>query len=715
VTGATVTCTGNGCVPPTVAGLTTTPGAFQTTRKNNSSGFVLKLHPDGSKLDYSTYLGGSTGETGGGIAVDSAGVAYVDGGTSSADFPTTPGAFQTTNSGTNAFFSKLRADGSGLLYSTLLSGPKGQAAATSIAIDSNNAAYLAGLTDSSPPARTFISPPEPVFVAKFDASGNQVYSTSLSDKMMFSFPDYLGAPPESAIAVDNAGAAYVAVGSGNFSYLTSISVTKMNASGSPVYTTSVGPLDFHNSMFGGMAMDNQQNFYLAGVAGSLEDTAGPSPVTIPGIVTTAGAFQPLPLPADNNNLPGPQEIAFVQKFAQSLGQGVPTPNPRLITFFTALQKGTTSSPRTITLFNYGDADLAVNSVSLGGTNASDFAISNNQCGTTLQAGKNCTLLVTFSPAVTQGTRTATVDFSFGGGLASQSTMLSGQAGVPVFQATPSPLDFGSTAVGERVLATVTIMNTGTAPMNLLATPAILGTNSNEFFPCVTMAGSCQPFLWPSSIDAGAKITVPMAFIPSGTGPRSAQMVFQTDVPGTQPTIQLTGNGSPFLIVPQSNSLTILAGQTATYQLTVVSGSNISGSATVSCSGAPPAGSCNPSPASYTATPSGQQVVMLSVNTTAHSGALLPPNRLPNPWSLPAIATVALMLILWRRFRGRALRLAGALALLAIMLSCGGGGGGSSSRGGSGSGGGTPSGSYTIVVTAAVNGTSTSAPLTLTVQ
>ncbi|HEY6249561.1 MAG TPA: choice-of-anchor D domain-containing protein [Candidatus Angelobacter sp.] len=703
----------NGCMPVSVAGLTPTPGAFQASRKNNSSGFVLKLHPDGSKLDYSTYLGGSTSETGGGIAVDSTGAAYVDGGTSSADFPTTPGAFQTANSGTNAFFSKLKPDGSGLLYSTFLSGPKGQSEATSIAVDSNNAAYLVGITDSTVPARSFERQQEPVFVAKFDASGNNLYSASLSENMTVSYNLLVGAPPESSIAVDNSGAAYVAVGSGGITFEDSIFVSKVDTNGSTVYTASVGPIDSGSGTFGGMAMDGQQNLYVAGVEDGSQDKAGPSPVIIPGVVTTAGSFQPLPLPADNSLFPGPSGIAFVQKFAQSLGKAVAAPNPRLVTFFTPIQPGAKSNPRTVTLFNFGDADLTINRVSVGGTNASDFAISNNQCASTVKAGANCTLLVTFTPTVAQGTRTATVDFSFAGGVASQSTGLSGQAGVPVFQATPSPLDFGSVAVGNRGGPNIlTIMNTGTAPINLLVTPAILGANSSDFFVCVLAVGHCGgQFNWPQSIDPGKQLVVPIAFIPSAAGSRSAQLVLQTDLPGSPQTVQLTGNAVNFNIVASpTSSATVSAGQAATYNLIFTTGSTFSGTVSFNCSGAPPASSCSLTPSSLSVTPSTTQDVSLMVSTTARKSVFqaTPP---PNSWWLLATAVVGFMMIGLRRFP-RMLRLAAASALFATMLSCGGGNGSGSGGGG---GGGTPAGTYTVTVTVTGSGSSVSTPVTLTVQ
>jgi hypothetical protein len=65
--------------------------------------FVAKLNAAGSALVYSTYLGGSAGDVGDGIAVDASGNAYVTGFTSSTNFPTA-NPLQATNGGNQDAF-----------------------------------------------------------------------------------------------------------------------------------------------------------------------------------------------------------------------------------------------------------------------------------------------------------------------------------------------------------------------------------------------------------------------------------------------------------------------------------------------------------------------------------------------------------------------------------------------------------------------------------
>jgi Beta-propeller repeat len=87
----------------------TTPGALSSSLDGPTDAFATKLVPSGASLAYSTYLGGSSFDGGGGaIAVDAAGSAYVTGQTQSVDFPTTPGAFDTSLNGCcDAFVTKL--------------------------------------------------------------------------------------------------------------------------------------------------------------------------------------------------------------------------------------------------------------------------------------------------------------------------------------------------------------------------------------------------------------------------------------------------------------------------------------------------------------------------------------------------------------------------------------------------------------------------------
>jgi hypothetical protein len=65
--------------------------------------FVAKVNPAGTGLVYAGFIGGSAGERGFGIAVDSNGNAYVTGETESPDFPTRMGPDLTFNGGTSGF------------------------------------------------------------------------------------------------------------------------------------------------------------------------------------------------------------------------------------------------------------------------------------------------------------------------------------------------------------------------------------------------------------------------------------------------------------------------------------------------------------------------------------------------------------------------------------------------------------------------------------
>jgi hypothetical protein len=193
-----------------------TEGAFDETLNGFEDGFVSKLTPDGSDLAYSTYLGGTSCDLEEPLAidVDAGGHAYVTGYTSSTDFPTTPGAHDTTadqnlcDFARDAFVTKLNSSGSGLDYSTYLSGASGMTDfAFGIVVDAAGNAHVAGGTAS----QDFPTTPG-AFDTTHDASGD-TFLTKLnaagSGLLYSTFLGGDGGEAAIALALDDGGDVYV--------------------------------------------------------------------------------------------------------------------------------------------------------------------------------------------------------------------------------------------------------------------------------------------------------------------------------------------------------------------------------------------------------------------------------------------------------------------------------------------------------------------------
>ena len=112
--------------------------------------YITKIHPDGTSILYTTYIGGGGSETCSSLTVDNQGNVYAAGTTTSNDFPVTAGAVQTKYAGGDfdGFVLKLNNAGTGLMYSTFIGG-SGPDVLNAIAIDGSGNAYVAGTTNST--------------------------------------------------------------------------------------------------------------------------------------------------------------------------------------------------------------------------------------------------------------------------------------------------------------------------------------------------------------------------------------------------------------------------------------------------------------------------------------------------------------------------------------------------------------------------------------
>ncbi len=256
---------------------------YQGTIAGGFDVFVSKLSATGSRLIYSTYLGGSSWDNGISIAVDTTGCAYVTGDTLSDDFPTL-NPYQGANAGSyDAFITKLSATGSSLIYSTYLGGSEIDTG-FGIAVDIAGNVYFAGRTNSSdfptenPYQGTYaggVGGYMDAFVAKLSAAGDSlVYSTYLGGD---------GNDVAFGMAIDAGGSVYAAGWTTSDDFPTQdpyqaaragnsdAFITKLSVTGdSLIYSTYLGggAPDFGADHADGIAVDVAGCAYITGITDS---------------------------------------------------------------------------------------------------------------------------------------------------------------------------------------------------------------------------------------------------------------------------------------------------------------------------------------------------------------------------------------------------------------------------------------------------------------
>lgn len=261
--------------------------------------FVTQVSSDGSRIRWSTHLGGADLDTANALTTDRAGNVYVTGRTGSRDFPVKR-ALQRRLAGKactgepchDAFLAKLSPDGV-VRWATYFGGT-GNEEPFGIAVDPQGAVYIAGATDSrdlpvtNAVQRTFQSScagelpcPYDAFVTKLAPNGGRVlYSTYLGGK---------AGDVARALVVDPQGRAYVAGSTGSPDFPTQGAVqggtrgkhcgpppgepcrqafvTKLNPAGDRIaYSTYLGGQD-HDDAYG-IAIDAQNRAHVTGTTAS---------------------------------------------------------------------------------------------------------------------------------------------------------------------------------------------------------------------------------------------------------------------------------------------------------------------------------------------------------------------------------------------------------------------------------------------------------------
>jgi hypothetical protein len=270
---------------------------------------VTVISADGTKVLYSTYLGGSQSDgvpvptnpfhllptsnvetIGVGIAVGSDGTLYVVGGTNTINMPVTSGAPQPLiGGGSDGFIARIRTDmagSAGLMYCTYIGGVSSDFCAA-VAVDTAGDAFVTGEAQSlnfpvTPGAFQLVhTPGTAAFVTKVNPTGTSfIYSTLLSGSKGSSASGGANYNAPSAIVIDAAGHAYVDGETNATDFPTTPGVvqpanagvddgfvTELSADGSAlVFSTYLGASDYEGLF--GLKLDKSGNIFVAGYTSS---------------------------------------------------------------------------------------------------------------------------------------------------------------------------------------------------------------------------------------------------------------------------------------------------------------------------------------------------------------------------------------------------------------------------------------------------------------
>jgi hypothetical protein len=204
--------------------------------------------------------------------------------------------------------------------------------------------------------------------------------------------------------------------------------------------------------------------------------------------------------------------------------------------------GTTSLSENVTLTNTGFLALTIGTISVTGTNATDFG-QINTCDSGLPPGAKCTITLTFTPTQS-GPQTAVVTITDNAAGSPQGIALTGTgvASGPNATLSPASATFSTQLVGTTSPAQpITLTNYGTATLSI-SSITIKGADPGDFAQTSTCGSSVAP---------GASCTISVTFTPTGINSRNASLSIADNALGSPQKVGLTGTGTVVKLVPTS--------------------------------------------------------------------------------------------------------------------------------------------------------------------
>jgi trimeric autotransporter adhesin len=299
--------------------------------------------------------------------------------------------------------------------------------------------------------------------------------------------------------------------------------------------------------------------------------------------------------------------------------GTATPSPLTVSPITldfgAVQLGATST-LPIQITNTSANPATFNSL----TRTGDYT-ANGACptpGNTLAPATSCTEQITFTPTQT-GTRTGTVAIATSLSSLAINVPLTGTGIQSHLVITPSALNFGSIAVGASANQTLTLTNTGTAPVTALAFN--LTGDYAITVPCTF-----------TTLAPNTSCTITITFTPTTLGQRNSALTITSSDANSPTLIPLTGAGVPngsFLLTVNGGptaTATVASERPATYNLQLTPQSSYSGDVVLNCTPITPGqyATCSLLPSSITLNGAPQNalatintITTVNPGTTAH--------------------------------------------------------------------------------------------------